>query len=124
MSSQHNCDPLKMTDADIIRAVYQRHTMKRLARAMSAPIDTARTWLYRSLSPVRRRELALALIAEYDRQDREERPVVRAQLLAMVGDDVSDKMDGPRSFGGDRAGDETGELAASTEARSPARRVG
>lgn len=83
MDTQQNCDPPKMTDADLIRAVYPRGTMKRLARAMGAPIDTARHWLYRSLSPARRRELAVTLLAEFDRQETE-RAAVKARLMEIT----------------------------------------
>jgi hypothetical protein len=74
-----------MTEAATIRAVYPAHTMKSLARLMGVPIDTARTWLYRHLCAARRRELALALIAELDRQDIE-RAVVRQKLNMMAGE--------------------------------------
>ena len=84
MDTQKSCD-LDMTDAATIRAVYPAHTMKMLARLMGVPLDTARTWLYRHLSAARRRELALALIAELDRQDAEERADARRQLLEMAG---------------------------------------
>lgn len=51
MASQWNCERPEMTDADVIRAVYPRHTMKALARATGAPLDTARHWLYRHFNP-------------------------------------------------------------------------
>lgn len=76
--------PKTVSDAEIIRAVFPRHTAKLLARAMNAPIATARSWLYRSLSSTRRRELALALIAQIDREDAE-RALVRACLEEIVG---------------------------------------
>ncbi len=99
MSPQHNCD---MNDAAAIRAVYPRHTMKRLARVMGVPLDTARHWLFRkmSLSKERRHELALTLLAEFDRQDREERAVIRRQLVAMSGG-MDAEMVGGMDFGGD-----------------------
>jgi hypothetical protein len=84
MSSQQNCDSAKkigaMTEGDAIRAVYPRHTMKRLALATGAPIDTARHWLYRRLSSDRRRELARELLAELDEQD-VQRSALRRQLV-------------------------------------------
>ena len=79
MDTQQSCEPDKMTDAGTIRAVYPRHTMKLLARAMGVPLDTARTWLYRHLSSARRVELATALLAEMDKQD-VERTAVRRRL--------------------------------------------
>jgi hypothetical protein len=79
-----------MTDAAVIRAVYPSGTMKRLARLMGVPLDTARHWLFRKVSAARRRELALALLRELDEQDRNERAAARAQLRAMVGTDGVD----------------------------------
>ncbi|HEX3884774.1 MAG TPA: hypothetical protein VHW66_19125 [Stellaceae bacterium] len=78
MSSHKNCDST-VSEAAIVRAVYPRHPMKRLAGAMSVPLDTARHWLYRRLSGARRRELALVLLAELDRQD-VERSSIRRRL--------------------------------------------
>jgi hypothetical protein len=69
MSPQRNCESGQMIEAAVIRAVYPRHTMKSLARAMGIPLDTARHWLYRNCCAARRRELALALIAELDEQE-------------------------------------------------------
>lgn len=86
MSSQQTCES-KVTDAETIRAVYPRHTMKRLALLLNVPLDTARHWLYRSLSGARRRELALALLAELDRQEHS-RAAIRQQLQQMAGDDA------------------------------------
>jgi hypothetical protein len=83
MSSQRICDS-EMNDAAAIRAVYPRHTMKLLALAMGVPLDTARHWLYRNLCAARRRELALALIAELDSQDAG-RAAVRQRLTVMAG---------------------------------------
>lgn len=78
MSSQQNCDS-EVTEAGVIRAVYPRHTMKRLALAMGVPLDTARHWLFRKMSASRRRELALALLAEMDAQE-VERTALRRRL--------------------------------------------
>jgi hypothetical protein len=69
-----------MTDSEIIRGVYPRHTLKQLARATGAPIDTVRHWVYRHLSSDRRRELATELLAEMDRQDAEDRQTIRRRL--------------------------------------------
>lgn len=77
-----------MTDAEVIRAVFPKHTMKRLARLMNVPLDTARHWLYRNLSPMRRRDVALALLAKWDEEDRQ-RAACRVFLEKMAeGDDV------------------------------------
>ena len=43
-----------------------RHWVKRLARSMGVPTETARCWIYRRLPDARRKEVALALIAECD----------------------------------------------------------
>ena len=82
MSSQRSCDDGDV--APLIRAVYPRDTMKRLARLMNVPLDTARHWLYRHFSAERRRELCLKLIAELNEQDRR-REAVRTQLNAIAG---------------------------------------
>lgn len=66
-----------------IRAAFPNHTMKQLARALGAPIDTARALLYRGVWPSRRREVALAIIAELDKQDAE-RARVRARVESML----------------------------------------
>lgn len=79
MSSQQNCEREEMTEADALRAVYPRNTMKRLALMTGAPLDTARHWLYRHFSPAHRKELARALIEEMDRQD-VERGALRRRL--------------------------------------------
>lgn len=85
MDMQRVCAAFEpMTDADVIRAVWPRDTMKLLARAMGAPLDTARSWLYRECSASRRQEIAAALLAELDRQDAE-RERVRQRLLEMRG---------------------------------------
>ena len=76
-----------MTEADAIRAVYPRNAMKRLARCMSVPVDTARHWLFRHFSAARRQELARALLQEMDEQE-VSRSAVRRQLAiwAALGD--------------------------------------
>lgn len=74
-----------VSDAAAIRAVLPRHPVKRLARLLGLPLGTAHEWVYRNLCAARRRELALALIAELDRQDAEERADARRQLIEMAG---------------------------------------
>lgn len=73
MSSQQVCESGsaegRVTEADAIRTVYERDTMKRLSRLTGAPIDTCRHWLYRHFNPAQRREVARALLSEMDRQD-------------------------------------------------------
>lgn len=58
-----------MNEADAIRAVCPRHSMKWLARTLGVPLDTARHWLYRHFNGVQRKELAKALLKEMDEQD-------------------------------------------------------
>lgn len=79
-----------MNDAAVIKAVFPRHPVKRLSRLLGLPLGTAHEWVYRNLSAARRREIACALIEEFDRQDREERAAVRQQLqeMARSGDEV------------------------------------
>jgi hypothetical protein len=60
--------------------------MKRLARAMNVPIDTARHWLYRHFNTERRKELAENLLAEMDRQEIE-RSALRRKLAEWVRED-------------------------------------
>jgi len=43
------------------------HWVKRLARLMGVPHETARHWAFRRIPDARRKEIALALIAECDR---------------------------------------------------------
>ena len=43
------------------------HWVKRLARIMGVPQETARHWAFRRVPDARRKEIALALIAECDR---------------------------------------------------------
>ena len=77
---RHNRIAIPMIDeAAAIRAVYPRHTMKMLARLLGMPLDTARHSLYRHFSSARRRELAVALLAEMDAQE-VERDAVRRRL--------------------------------------------
>jgi len=42
------------------------HWVKRLARLMGVPTETARHWAFRRLPDARRKEIALALVAECD----------------------------------------------------------
>lgn len=86
MSSQQNCERPEMTEADAVRAVYPRHTMKQLARMTGAPLDTARQWLYRRFNPAQRRHLAGALLAEMDRQD-VDRSALRRRLAQWASED-------------------------------------
>lgn len=96
MSSHKNCDSEMSEVAAIVHVIYPGHPMKRVAGVMSVPLDTVRHWLYRRVSAARRRELALALLAELDRQDAE-RAAVRRQLTDWAGgdDEVGRLLAGP-----------------------------
>lgn len=86
MASHKSCDSDDMTEAEVIRGIYPRHPMKRLAHTMRVPVDTARHWLYRRFSSDRRCELARALLAEMDRQD-VSRTAWRRQLVRWAGEE-------------------------------------
>ena len=90
-----------MDDVAAIRAVLPRHTVKRVADLMNVPLNTAHEWLYRHFSASRRRELAVALLAQLDEQERS-RAVVRQHLEQVV---TGNEMAGP---GGGLAVDEAG----------------
>lgn len=53
-----------MNEAAAIRALFPKHTEKRLAGLMNVPLGTAHEWLHRRLSSKRRRELTEALLTE------------------------------------------------------------
>lgn len=76
-----------MTEAELIRAVFPRHTVKLLARMMDVPFPTARHWVHVHFSAARRHELATKLLVEFGRQD-ERRAAVRQQLNAIAGKNV------------------------------------
>ncbi len=69
----------QITEAEAIRAIYPRDTLKRLARSLRMPIGTARHNLYQKFSSQRRREMARALLVEMDMQD-VERTAIRRRL--------------------------------------------
>lgn len=73
------------TNEAVIRAVLPRNGPKLLARLLDSPIETARHWYYKHLSASRRREVALALLAEMDRQDAE-RANLRLQLRTIASE--------------------------------------
>jgi hypothetical protein len=75
-----------MTEAGAIRGVYPASAMKRLARLMDVPIDTARHWLYRNFNPAQRQQLARALLVEMDRQD-VERTALRRRLAEWAAEE-------------------------------------
>ena len=63
MSSHQKCEPLTARFPPELC----HHWVKRLARLMGVPIETARHWAFRRIPDARRKEIALALIAECDR---------------------------------------------------------
>lgn len=85
MASPDPCKPPEMNDQAVLRAVLPSNGPKLLARLLGSPVETARHYFYRHLSASRRREVALALLAELDRQERR-LAVVRQHLEQMVGD--------------------------------------
>jgi hypothetical protein len=60
--------------------------MKRLARTMGVPLDTARHWLYRHFNTAQRKELAQALLKEMDEQEIG-RSALRRRLAAWASSD-------------------------------------
>lgn len=56
-----------MTTAALDPPELSRHWVKRLARRMGVPTETARCWIYRRMPASRRGEIAQALLAECDR---------------------------------------------------------
>ena len=81
-----------MSEADLVRVVYPQHTMKRLARLMGVPLDTARHWLYRHFPAARAQELAIKLLRELDEKEAAEARA-RELLQAMAGDAGDGQMD-------------------------------
>ena len=67
MASHRKCEP----DMTAVTARFPpelcHHWVKRLANLMGVPPETARHWAFRRLPDARRKEIALALIAECDR---------------------------------------------------------
>lgn len=66
MSSKRKVESVTDAAADI-RAVFPRHAPKLLARLLGVPVGTAHEWVYRRMPEARRKDVALALIAECDR---------------------------------------------------------
>jgi len=107
-----------MSDAAVIQAVFPSHSAKRLACLMDVPLETARSWIYRHLSAARRRELAMALIAELDRQDIE-RMAVHQKLNEMAGESDAAMvrvLTRPASLAGRAPGQAAGGVAAAAAA--------
>jgi|SRR6266550_3386554 len=80
-----------MIEVKIIRSVFPRDTMQCFADLMRLPLDTARWYLYRGFSPKflaeRRRELAVRLLIEMEKQDRI-RDSIRESLRAMLNEET------------------------------------
>lgn len=55
-------------DAADFRAAYGNNIVKRFARDLRAPISTARRMIYEGVWPSRRREAALVLLQQIDRE--------------------------------------------------------
>ncbi len=78
------------TDTELIHATYRRLsrpncTLKRLARAMGAPTETARSWFHRSIPERRRRDALLALAAQIEQQKHD-----LAELGARIAETLED----------------------------------
>lgn len=107
-----------MTD-DVIgaadfRAAFRDNIPKRLARALSAPLTTARALFYRGVWPSRRREVAMVLAEQIERE-MAELAQVRAKLARILeeyGDDVAG-----------RDGDETDSATIPAARGAPDRQV-
>jgi hypothetical protein len=72
-------------DAALIRAVLPLKPRENLGVMLGCARSTVRSWMERGITTARRREVALALLAEMDRQD-EERAAWRAALKTMAGE--------------------------------------
>lgn len=83
MSSHKKGDAVNETA--LFHAALPRHGVKRLAQLACVPVETARHWMYRHFSTARQREIAHQLLAEMDRQDREERAAARRWLREKAG---------------------------------------
>jgi hypothetical protein len=79
-------NPESVSDAALIKAVIPQHTAKRLARLMGHSLKTAQHWLYYGPACGKRRELAIALLAEYDREE-EKRASIRRRLLEWAAEE-------------------------------------
>jgi hypothetical protein len=63
-----------------VRRVFPRQPRERLAELMAVSVHTAKGWLDRHLSEDTARKIAAELLDEFDRQERKERPLLRATL--------------------------------------------
>ena len=70
-------------DAADFQAAFRNNIPKRLARALSAPITTARALVYRGVWPSRRREIALVLV-EQIRKEQQQLALVEAKLTKIL----------------------------------------
>jgi hypothetical protein len=103
MSSHQKCEPALTAR---FPPELCHHWVKRLARLMGVPHETARHWAFRRLPDARRKEIALALIAECDRlqtlisQTRQRWAEVADEAGgAVVGRDAYPRRPGPRRVG-------------------------
>lgn len=75
-----------ITDQEAVRAFLPHNGPKLLARLIGVSIETARSWYYRNLSKARRVEIARALLARLDEEDRRLAPY-RKHLQEVAGSD-------------------------------------
>lgn len=69
ISTMNAAASLPLTTAFIAPAL-SRHWVKRLARQIGVPAETARAWIYRELPAARRCQVARAVLAECDELER------------------------------------------------------
>ncbi len=69
------------------RALFRSAAVKRTARLMDVPTETAKVWINRNLSAVRCDELALKLLAEIDVERRRLDRIERVLQDVVDGDD-------------------------------------
>ena len=79
MSSEEISESLR----SYMRSIFPGGTVKRISRLLNVPIKTASHWVYVRVSTQRGRELAVKLLEELDRQDRE-RDEIRRQLRQIL----------------------------------------
>lgn len=109
-----NSGESQVTATAAIERDLSRHWVKRLARSMGVPTETARCWIYRGLPVARRQEIAHALIAEADRLE---------QLIAETRkrwEGVANEPSGSVARGqADRAGPQAGGVGRRPLMRAP-----
>jgi len=78
--------------ADDLKVVYQKNAAKRLARALSVSVATAKLWLSGGIPDARTVTIAAELRAELARQE-PDRAALRRRIELMLGEDATDQKD-------------------------------